>query len=137
MSVFEFLQRDFISARFKILKNDLKFLGYQTIMRHFPTSEVTKEIKIKMMAVLKTAKTINWNTAFVDVSPKLVAVIKEYKDKHEIKPYKDLGNRLLLFLGQKYGENSNNRVRISNRKDLKSDSSEVFKLNTQNGNFYF
>ena len=49
-------------------------------MRHFPTSEVTKEIKNKMMGVLNTAKTINWNTAFVDVSPKLVAVIKEYRD---------------------------------------------------------
>ncbi len=48
LSVFEFLQRDFVSARFKIMKNDLKFLGYQTIMRHFPTSAVTKEIKINL-----------------------------------------------------------------------------------------
>ena len=54
----------------------------------------------------------------------------------DMKARESIRELLTIDQNQNDGENRNNRVRISNRKDLKSDSSEVLKLNTQNGNFY-
>ncbi len=96
MSVYEFLQRDFVTARFKMKKNDLKFLGKQTL-KHFPTSEITEKMHIIMKGVDKTVKI---RTAFVDISKQLIAVIQEYRDNHKNTPYKDLGNKILSLTRQ-------------------------------------
>ena len=37
----------------------------------------------RMKEVLKEQEIVNWNTAFVDISPKLISVIKAYRETTE------------------------------------------------------
>ena len=92
LSVFRFTGHQF---ELKIKKNDLKFLGYQTIMIHFPTSKVSKETKINLKQALKEEKLVFWNTAFVDISSRLISVIAAYRDKQGLTPYKNIANKLV------------------------------------------
>ena len=92
LPVFQFTGHQF---ELKIKKNDLKFLGYQTIMIHFPTSKVSKETKINLKQALKEEKLVFWNTAFVDISSRLISVIAAYRDKQGLTPYKNIANKLV------------------------------------------
>lgn len=98
LTVFEFTGGDFASAKYKIKKNELKFLGYQTIMVHFPTSSVSKEMKSQMKGALRAVKIVNWNTAFVDITPRLISAITDYRDNQTKNPYKDIANKLQIYV---------------------------------------
>jgi hypothetical protein len=109
-SVYEFTKPEFAASKYKMKKNDLKFLGNNTIMFQFPTSIFSKEMKIQMKAVLKGQETVNWNTAFVDISQKLISVIKAYRDNNGKMIYKDIGNKLLILIGSKYVDSNKTKT---------------------------
>jgi hypothetical protein len=64
-------------------------------MIHFPTSTVSKEMKSQMKGVLRAEKIVNWNTAFVDITSRLISVIKNYRDNQRKNPYKHIANKLV------------------------------------------
>ena len=94
LDVFEFLEPEFSGKRFKMKKNDLKFLGNDLLMFRFNKSAISKLMKTKIKVALDGSKVVYWNTAFVDVSAELITVIQGYKDGEGRNIYANIAKKL-------------------------------------------
>lgn len=55
-------------------------------------------MKSQMKGALRAVKIVNWNTAFVDITPRLISAITDYRDNQTKNPYKDIANKLQIYV---------------------------------------
>lgn len=55
-------------------------------------------MKSQMKGVLRAEKIVNWNTAFVDITPRLISAITDYRDNQTKNPYKHIANKLQIYV---------------------------------------
>ncbi len=89
-------------------------------------------MKSQMKGVLRAEKNVNWNTAFVDISARLISVITDYRDNQRKNPYKHIANKLANLKNDR--EKTIKKQVVRPIKVTDTLSSELV-AQTQNGNF--